>query len=148
MCLTRTHTAATVVSLVLVMGLAADTSTASAQYGGLGATVAAFYRSNSHGSSAPPVGVAYYKVIATKAGRVTAFRVETNFRPRAGNFQRLMLLGGVNLPADARPNQVSGTCMVWRSKTLKKLIGMEYAVGTTVTGTFSAELRGQRQPRC
>ena len=138
-----------VVCVVITLAAASESGASStAGYGGLGATVAAFYAHNQHGHSPPFLGTTNATVIATRAGRVTQWRLETNFRPRPSNFERLVLLDGINLPRDARGTRRSSTCMVWRSRTLKKLIGMEYAVGTTVTGTVSSEIRAQRKPRC
>lgn len=135
--------------VVLAVAAASGTGASStAAYGGLGARVAAFYAHNQHGQSPPVLGTTNATVIATRAGRVTQWRLETNFRPRPSNFERLVLLGGVNLPRDAKGTRRSSTCMVWRSRILKNLIGMEYAVGTTVTGTVSSEIRAQGQPRC
>jgi hypothetical protein len=138
-----------VVCVVITLAAASGSGASStAGYGGLGATVAAFYAHNQHGHSPPFLGTTNATVIATRAGRVTQWRLETNFRPRPSNLERLILLDGINLPRDARGTRRSSTCMVWRSRTLKKLIGMEYAVGTTVTGTVSSEIRAQRKPLC
>jgi hypothetical protein len=144
-----TRIGALVMCVVIALAAASGSGASSrARYGGLGATVAAFYAHNQHGQSPPSLGTTNATVIATRAGRVTQWRLDTNFRPRPSNFERLVLLDGINLPRDARGTQRSSTCMVWRSRTLKKLIGMEYAVGTTVTGTVSSEIRAQRKPRC
>jgi hypothetical protein len=141
--------------LLVVTALAALHSTAPgnassvARYGGLGATVAAFRVQNPHGPGFPPLGVAYYTIDRTRADRVLAYHVEINARPRFGNQERILLLGGINLPRDATPTGISrSTCIVWRSATLKRLIGMAYAAGTTDPGTTRADMRAELRPRC
>ena len=119
-----------------------------ARYGGLGATVAAFRAQNTHVPGFPPLGAAYYTIDQTRKGRVIAFHVEINATPRFANFERLALLAGIDLPLDAREVIRHNTCHVWRSATLKRMIGMAYAVGTTVTGTTRADMQAQRTARC
>ena len=119
------------------------------KYGGLGATKAAFYAQNPHGKSPPPLGLAYYTVDRIRAGRVVAFHVEINARPRFSNRERVTLLAGINLPVDARETSINrNTCIVWRSATLKRLIGVAYAAGTTRPGTQTAKMRAERSPSC
>jgi len=133
-------------TLTVAGGTSASSSTA---YGGLGAKVAAFYAQNTHGPGAPGLGSAYYKVDKTLHGRVVAYHVTTNFRPRASNRDRIVLLGGIDLPIDAaEANLNSNTCLVWHSNTLKRLIGMAYAAATTRSGTTTAQMRAERTPRC
>jgi hypothetical protein len=119
------------------------------RYGGLGSTVSAFYAENPHGTSFPPLGVAYYSVMRTSKGRVVAYQVEINAQPPDSSRERLALTGGTGLPADATQTQLNNnTCIVWKSKTLFKLIGMAYAAATTSPGSDSAQMRAERKPRC
>ena len=119
-------------------------------YGGLGATVRAFYSHNPHGSGRPGIGIAYYKVKATQRGRVTAYQVTTNFKPPPSARERIVLLDGIDLPSDARETKLNGTyCVVWRSRKLGKLIGMQYAAGTTSRfDKTTAHMRAERRPHC
>jgi hypothetical protein len=39
-------------------------------------------------------------------------------------------------------------CYVWRGSNLKKLLGKEYAEGTTETGTDTATMEAVSTPRC
>lgn len=140
-------------AVVLVVTLAALGSAASAsssaKYGGLGATKSAFYAQNPYGKPPPPLGVAYYTIDRTSAGRVIAYHVQINAKPRFANRERLALLAGINLPIDATPTHINrSACIVWRSAKLKQLIGMAYAAGTTQTGTTTAEMRAERTPHC
>ena len=141
-------------SLAFVLIVAALVASAAAarpnsRYGGLGATVAAFYASNPHGPGRPGLGIAYYHVDATLHGRVIAYDVTTNFKPPAGERDRITLLGGVDLPIDAtETNLNSNTCLVWHSRTLGKLIGMSYAAATTQPYSAYATMRAEKRPHC
>ena len=135
---------------VALLATAGWTSAESAsRYGGLGATVATFYAQNPHGAGTPPLGLAYYKVDRTRGGRVIAFHVTIHASPPYSSRERIVLLAGINLPADATETNLNGnTCIVWHSATLKRLIGMAYAAGTTRPGTTTAQMRAERTPRC
>jgi hypothetical protein len=136
-------------ALLVALPVTVANGGSSARYGGLGATKAAFYAQNAHGQPPPPTGVAYYAIDKVRGGRVTAYHVITNFRPRLSNRERIMLLAGVNLPSDATKTRINrSTCIVWHSPTLKKLIGMAYAAGTTRTGMTTARMRGEGTPHC
>jgi hypothetical protein len=120
-------------------------------YAGLGATSAAFVAGHDTTAPAQPTpGIAVYTVDATNsAGRVTAYEVEIPATPPFTNRERVVLLDGIDLPADAvGTNLNTNTCIVWRSATLKKLIGFEYAQGTTVTGTTTAQMQAISSPHC
>jgi hypothetical protein len=109
-----------------------------------------FLAQNPHGKLPPPLGVAYYAIDRAHGGRVVDYDVITNFRPRPSSRERIALLAGVNLPADATETRInSDTCVVWQSATLKKLIGMRYAAGTTRhLGARIARMRAERTPHC
>src|SRR5579884_3940899 len=118
-------------------------------YGGLGSTVAAFYASNPHGPGAPGLGLAYYHVVSTKHGRVTAYSVVENVKPRDSTRDRMSLTEGINLPADAVATSLNNnTCEVWRSRKLGKLIGMQYAAATSSPHTTTAYMQAESKPRC
>jgi hypothetical protein len=137
--------------MILAVLIAATTSGAglSSRYGGLGASVAAFYAQNPHGTSSPPLGVAYYRVDRKRNGRVIAYEVQINAQPPFSARERLALLGGINLPADATETNLNRThCIVWRSRTLGSLIGMEYAAGTTDSTSNIAQMRVETRPNC
>jgi hypothetical protein len=119
-------------------------------YGGLGATVSAFYASNPHGSGTPPLGVVYYHVDAKRHGRVTAYHVQINAKPPYSARERVAFMDGINLPIDARETNLNGTyCIVWRSRKLGNLIGMQYAAATTSRyDKTTAYMRAERRPHC
>ena len=151
---TRLVAAAVVFAMVAVVISGSLAASAGARgtsgYGGLGATVRAFYAQNPHGSGFPPLGVAYYKVDRTKHGKVTAFEVAIHARPAFSPRERLALVSGIDLPADARETNLNSTyCLVLRSRRLGKLIGMQYAAATTSRwDTTTAHMRAERRPHC
>jgi hypothetical protein len=141
-------------TLLAVASIAALPRSAGARgtsgYGGLGATVQEFYASNPHGPGTPPLGLVYYRVDAKKRGRVTAYDVLINARPPYSARERVAFMDGINLPTDARETNLNGTyCIVWRSKKLGKLIGMQYAAATTSKyDKTTAYMRAERRPHC
>jgi len=132
-------------------------------YGGLGATLGAF-KSKTHDSTftcfrcllLPPklLNVGYrggYRRYpdARKHRRVTAYHVRFLTTPPLSAPQRLALLGGSNLPVDARETNVNSSyCIVWHSRTLGRLIGMQYAAATTPPGKPTAHIHAERKPHC
>ena len=140
---------AALIAAALAAGAGARTDALTREYGGLGASVAAFYASNPRGSGEPPLGVAYYHVTATKRGRVTAFKMAINSKPATGPRGRLALVSGLDIPADATETKLNSTyCLVWHSRRLGKLIGMSYAAATTTRYSNEAEMRAERRPHC
>ncbi len=76
--------------------------------------MSAFYAQNPNGQSPPPLGVAYYTVDVTRAGRVIAFHVQINAKPPFSNRERVALLAGIHLPTDATETNINrNTCIVW-----------------------------------
>jgi len=138
------------IALAAALTVAGVTSAGtSGGYGGLGAKVSAFYAQNPHGPGQPGIGSVHYKVNGILHGRVVAYYVTTNFRPRPSNRDRITLLGGIDLPSDATETSLnSDKCLVWHSNTLKRLIGMAYAAATTISGTTTAQMRAEKRPRC
>jgi hypothetical protein len=61
---------------------------------------------------------------------------------------------GIDLPNDAieaaplNPSLNGANCIVWRSRTLGKLIGTQYAAATTNTGTDTAYMRAESSAHC
>ncbi len=121
-------------------------------YSGLGSKAAVFSASNEGKPSPnPPAGNTWYTVLSTdSAGRVTAFRMEENDEPALEPRERVGFLGGNILPPGARQTNLNGEeCIVWRSPTLKRLVGMEYAASTTgPEESSSAEMRAESSPSC
>jgi hypothetical protein len=99
----------------------------------------------------PPEGTDYYRITETNPhGRVTGYEVTIYASPPFSNGERIGLLGGVDLPngAEPLPDLEHSHCYVWRSAVLKRLIGKEYAEGTTEDGTNSARMEAVPSPRC
>jgi hypothetical protein len=120
-------------------------------YTGLGSTSAAFSAENpGKPSPNPPPGTSWYTILSTNsAGRVTAFRMEENDEPTLEARERVGSLAGNILPSDASQTSLNGEeCIVWRSATLKRLIGDEYAAATTSPWEASAEMRAESSPSC
>jgi hypothetical protein len=118
-------------------------------YGGLGATVSAFYAQNSQGSGMPPLGLVYYQVDATVHGRVAAFHIVINARPAFSARERVSQVGGVDLPEDATETNLNNDhCIVWHSQKLGRLIGMSYAAATTGADNTAAQMRAEAKPHC
>lgn len=136
--------------LLVALPVTAASGSGSGRYGGLGSRKAAFLAQNPHGKLPPPVGVAYYAIDRVHGGRVIDYDVITNFKPRPSSRERIALLAGIGLPADATRTRIDRkTCIVWQSAKLKKLIGLRYAAGTTRhLGATIARMRGERTPHC
>jgi hypothetical protein len=121
---------------------------------GLGATKATFESNNTMASNEgtePPEGTDYYRITGTDShGLVTGYEVTIYASPPFSNQERIGLLGGVDLPngAEPLPELEHSHCYVWRSTVLKRLIGKEYAEGTTESGTETAQMQAVTQPNC
>jgi hypothetical protein len=121
-------------------------------YTGLGSRSAAFTSQHPDEPPNPSAvhGLDWFTILVTNAqGRVTAFRMDENAEPPEESRERISFARGSDLPSDAEivePN--TDTCIVWRSPTLRKLVGEQYAVATTVEGETSAELRAESSPSC
>lgn len=132
-----------------VTGADRATAARSGGYGGLGAPVRAFYAKNTHGAGIPPLGLVYYAVDATVRGRVSAFHITINARPPFSARERIAQVGGIDLPSDAiETNLNTNHCLVWHSKKLGKLIGMQYAAATTGADNTTAYMRAESRPHC
>jgi hypothetical protein len=121
-----------------------------ASYGGLGATAAAFRQHNpTHAPAVPVPGVATYTIEGTDSqGRVTAYSVQITAQPPMGNAERMFLTEGINLPDDTRGVHQTSTCESFRSRTLGAVLGREYAVTRTETGTDTAQIALATTPDC
>jgi hypothetical protein len=121
---------------------------------GLGATKTVFEANNtmvSQQGTEPPEGTDYYRITETNLhNRITGYEVTIYASPSFSNQQRIALLGGIDLPNDAEPQpQLEHShCYVWRSALLKRLIGKEYAEGTTEAGTDNARMQAVSSPSC
>lgn len=72
------------------------------RYGGIGALAQNFYAQNAHASGRPPVGVAYYRADAARAGRVSSYHIVLNRTAKLSDAQLRRLVTGRELPADVK----------------------------------------------
>jgi hypothetical protein len=143
---TTTDTTASTASTPTNSGVSPD-------YAGLGSQRSAFEGANAQAPPNPagaPAGLAWYTVQSTdSSGRVNSFEMTENAKPAMDDRTRLGLVEGILLPDDATQTSLnSDTCDVWKSRKLKRLIGMEYAAATTTTGTTTADMRAESSPAC
>jgi len=97
----------------------------------------------------PPLGAVYYAIDQTSHGRVTAFHYRDQRLAALSARERLAQVGGINLPIDATETNLNSTyCLVWKSRTLKKLVGMGYAAATTGIDNTTAQMRAEATPHC
>jgi hypothetical protein len=82
------------------------------------------------------------------AGRVTGHEVTINANPPFSDRERMLLLARVNLPNDVAGGPEADTCVIWRSATLRALLGSEYAKATTTTGSNTARMEASSSPQC
>jgi len=117
-------------------------------YGGLGARVSDFdpNNNNSTGPAGPSPGTAFYAVIATARGCVTAFAVQDSTTPPLTARDLLFLVSHPYLPGDAKQLVNTPSCAVWKSTALKRATGRAYArataivqVGSIIPGTAEIE---------
>ena len=138
-----------VVAFTILAAPQAAGANGSDRYGGLGATISAFYAQNPHGSGTPPLGVVYYYVDVISNGRVSAFHIVINARPAFSARERVVQVGGIGLPDDATETSLNSShCLVWHSRKLGKLLGMSYAAATTGSDQTMAEMRAESKPHC
>jgi hypothetical protein len=117
---------------------------------GLGATEAKFNANNTigHGPDPPP-GVAWMHVMYKSGSRVAAFNINANFTPAMSARELILLMSIHNLPDDAEPVTEHASCIVWRSPTLGRLLGNEYAEGFVEDADNKyAELITTSKPEC
>lgn len=117
---------------------------------GLGATEAAFNANNTigHGPDPPP-GVAWMHVMYKIGSRVAAFNINANFTPAMSAHELILLMSIHNLPEDAELVTEHTSCIVWRSPTLGRLLGNEYAEGFVEEADDKyAELITTSKPEC
>ncbi len=97
---------------------------------GLGATASSFNAQNTVGEGPdPPAGVAWYHVLYKDGDRVAAFNINANFSPPMSPHELITLMAAHNLPDDAEVVTEHESCILWRSPTLGRLLGSEYAEG-------------------
>ncbi|MGA8352866.1 MAG: hypothetical protein WB698_01695 [Solirubrobacteraceae bacterium] len=117
---------------------------------GLGATEATFNANNTigHGPD-PPLGVAWMHVMYKIGSRVAAFNINANFTPAISAHELIFLMSIHNLPEDAELVTEHESCVVWRSPTLGRLLGNEYAEGfVEESDNKYAELITTSKPEC
>ena len=102
-------------------------------YGGLGAAVDLFAANNngSTGPAEPTPGAAWYQVIGTARGCVTAYSVQDSARPPLGTHDMLDLVSPY-LPRDARQIVARPSCAVWESVSLRRATGLPYAEASAI----------------
>lgn len=117
---------------------------------GLGATEATFNANNTigHGPD-PPSGVAWMHIMYKIGSRVAAFNINANFTPAMSAHELILLMSIHNLPEDAELVTEHVSCIVWRSPTLRRLLGNEYAEGFVEEADDKyAELITTSKPEC
>jgi hypothetical protein len=106
----------------------------------------------STGPAGPTPGTAWYEVLGTLRGCVTAYSVQDASPPRVGARERLALLGRPYLPRDARRISTSADCDVWRSAELQRATGLPYARAVASArvsgGLWRAEVEASYLPAC
>ncbi len=117
---------------------------------GLGATEATFNANNTIGHGpGPPPGVAWMHVMYKIGSRVAAFNINANFTPAMTAHELILLMSIHNLPEDAELVMEHESCVVWRSPTLGRLLGNEYAEGFVEEADNKyAELITTSKPEC
>jgi hypothetical protein len=79
---------------------------------------------------------------------VTAYEFHIPAEPAWDDHEKLVGLGGNDLPERSPVVSETTTCMVWHTPDLRPLIGTEYAEGTTITEEDTAEMKAVSRPRC
>jgi hypothetical protein len=117
---------------------------------GLGATEAAFDANNTIGNGPdPPPGIAWMHVMYKIGIRIAAFNINANFTPAMSAHELIVLMSIHNLPEDAELVTEHESCIVWRSPTLGRVLGNEYAEGfVEATNDQYAELITTSKPEC
>ncbi|HEX5308064.1 MAG TPA: hypothetical protein VFW38_03180 [Solirubrobacteraceae bacterium] len=77
----------------------------------------------------PAPGAAWKHLLYTTGSRVAAFNINANFTPAISLRELILLMSTHNLPEDAELVTEHESCLVWRSSTLGRLLGNEYADG-------------------
>jgi len=103
-------------------------------YGGLGGSEDAFdaNNDNSTGAAGPTPGAAWYQVVGTAGGCVTAYSVQDSATPPLAARDMLVLVSRGYLPGDAEPVVNTGSCEVWKSTALQHAVGVLFAKATAV----------------
>jgi len=117
---------------------------------GLGATRADFEAGNrtAEGTGPVPAGAVFTVIAVNGSGRVIAYAVRVPARPPLDAAQRLARLARAGLPTDAVSVRSTALCEDWRSPTLLRLIGTEYAEATTEAGSRDAQMQAVAGPGC
>jgi hypothetical protein len=141
-------------SLVLLAAAAlAAIASAKTKYGGIGATISAFYAENPQSAGMPPVGVVDYRINYKRDGRVAGYQVVVNAKSKLTRADLIGLLRR-ELPADA--SQVQGWkhadpgvyCAIYRSSWLGRVLYGPYAVLYASPATQIAAAMVSTAPAC
>jgi hypothetical protein len=140
-------------SLLLVVAAAALIATPAATqtlpYGGIGATVSNFHARDPNGGGTPPVGVAYYRVIDSRFGRVEAFSVVVNPKSQFTAIHLVRLVLGTHLPPDTTTVRPwNGYCIVLKSRWLGRKIGLPYLWTSVSQAEQTAVIQASLNPAC
>lgn len=106
-------------------------------YAGLYSPVSAFNGDhNTTAPSQPTPGIAWYTVLSTDHGCVSAYSVDELTQPPQGASDIVFLTDGIYLPDDHTQPVEQGGCIVFESPTLTKATGFKFAkaVGTAQEG--------------
>jgi hypothetical protein len=122
-------------------------------YTGLGSHTRAFGRGHRETSLAAAAkagkGEIASNIRTDAAGRVTGYVVTFNYQPSLPDAERLASAVGLSdLPADRITIRSAGTCLVYASPTMKKLVGMLYTTVTTTPGSITAEVQTTPGSNC
>jgi hypothetical protein len=112
-----------------------------AGYAGLYGTVSAFESDhNSVRPAQPTPGIAWYHVLSTTHGCVSAYSVDELSSPPQGARDIVFLTDGIYLPDDHTQPVEKGGCTVFASPTLRRATGLKFAkaVGTAQSGATPA----------
>ena len=94
-------------------------------YGGIGATIAQFAAAHPNRPGKPSAGTVYYRIDATRNGRVEDYHVVVGWKSKRSTSALLALLTGRELPSDAKlVNPYNGFCATYRSRWLGRVIGL------------------------
>ncbi len=129
--------------------VATPAATQTLPYGGIGATVFNFDAHNPHGEGTPPLGVAYYRAIGTRFGRVQAYSVIVNPNAQFSAIQLVRLVLWSHLPADTTTIQPwNGYCMIFKSRWLGRVIGLPYLWTFVSPAKQTAVIQASNFPAC
>jgi hypothetical protein len=131
--------------VVLTLGVVAAPLQAGIRYGGIGARLLRFHAQNAHGSGAPQLGAAYYRIDYVRGGRVAQYHVALNPQSNLSTAQLKRLVTGSELPTDAKhikghwnPAAGGGYCAIYKSRWVGQRLYGPYIVLHVFAGDQTA----------